>query len=232
VEAFELIHAHCERLKPSLELVRNTWLYPLICILAGWVIRLGIFLYFGLSGMAMRFVCDTFLASAVVATLVWALLKMAFVRQVVDQLLLQIPVVRETLIRLSVTLFFATFRLTYESGGLDVVAMFDLALRTVRNSAIARDLRRARPVLQENGAFEDAFGQPLLLEDSIKSSITAGALSGHLGSSLEQVVKSESMQLEITLTLFNRVFQRLVAYSVALSIVGTFLVCFAYSPSR
>jgi type II secretory pathway component PulF len=129
-------------------------------------------------------------------------------------------------------LFFATFRLIYESGGLDVVAMFDLALLTVRNSAIARDLQRSRPVLMDNGAFEDAFGQPVLLEDSIKSSIASGALSGHLGASLEQIVKSESMQLEITLSLFNRIFQRVVAYSVALSIVGTFLVCFAYTPSR
>lgn len=45
VEAFQLLHQHCRRIAPSERLVRNTWLYPLVCVVFGWVIRTGIFLY-------------------------------------------------------------------------------------------------------------------------------------------------------------------------------------------
>ena len=232
VEAFQLIHDHCQRLKPSLELVRNTWLYPLICILSGWLIRAGLFLYFGLYYFAWLFVRDTFLTAGLLALAVWALLRIELVKQTVDGAILRIPLVGPTQIRLSVVLFFSTFRLVYEAGGLGVLVMFDLAAQTVSNLAIRKDFLSARAVLEENGAFEDAFGEPLLLEDHLKSSIAAGALSGHLGSSLDQIIKSQRAELDVKLDLFNRIFYRLVALSVAMSIVGTLLLCLNYSPPK
>src|SRR5207342_378230 len=94
----------------------------------------------------------------------------------VDGLLLQLPVVRETLVRLGIVLFFSTFRLAYEAGGMGVMAVFDVALATVQNTAIRQDLSKARPVLKDNGSFEDAFNEPELLDDSVKSTIAAGAV--------------------------------------------------------
>jgi type II secretory pathway component PulF len=143
--------------------------------------------------------------------------------------LLQIPFVRKVQIRLAMALFFATFRLAYEAGGLAVLTIFDLALQTVGNLAIRKDLLSARAVLEENGAFEDAFNEPVLIEDELKSSIAAGALSGHLGTSLGQIVKVETAALELSLERFNRIFQRLIAFGVTLSIVGTLLLCLSYS---
>jgi type II secretory pathway component PulF len=229
VEAFQLIYEHSERLKLPMTVVRNTWLYPLVCVVVGWIIRLGLFLGFGMYGMAWQFALDTFGSLALLTVMTYLLLQIPVVKQGVDRLLLQLPLVRETLIRHSVVLFFATFKLAYEAGGSAVTTLFDIALATVGNSAVRRDLHRARDVLEANGGFEDAFQEPALLEDSIKSSIAAGALSGHLVSTLAQIVKTESMELEISLDKFNRIFQRLVAFGVAMSIVGTFLMCFFYS---
>jgi type II secretory pathway component PulF len=47
VEAFQLLYHYCYRIGPSVRLVRNTWLYPLIIIVFGWIIRTGVFVYFG-----------------------------------------------------------------------------------------------------------------------------------------------------------------------------------------
>ena len=73
--------------------------------------------------------------------------------------------------------------------------------------------------------FEGAGLVLLLAAAGINVSIAAGALSGHLGTSLDQVVKVESRELEIALEKFNRVFQRLVAFTVAMSLVDAILAC-------
>lgn len=229
VEAYRLIHDHCERLKPASLAVRNAWLYPLVCILAGWSIRLAIFLYFGKYHLAWLFLRDTMGSSALLALLGLALSKTEYFRLWIDSLILQLPVIGETQRRLGTLLFLSTFRLIYEAGGLPVLSIVDLSLRTVGNRALRLDFARIRPVLAENGGFEDAFTEPLLLEDHVKGWIATGALSGSLGTALDQIVRSESQQLEHSLDLFNRIFQRLVAFGVAMSIVGTLLLCLSYS---
>jgi type II secretory pathway component PulF len=224
LEAYQLIHAHCDRLGPSLRLVRNTWLYPLICILAGWCIRLAIVLYFGAFNMAWLLVRGL-LGWGFFAGVGWGILRTPFGRLAADSAVLQLPFIREAVVRASIVLFFATFRLGYEAGGLGVLQVLDLALATVRNRVIREDLAQARPVLEESGSFEAAFAEPSFLNDAIKSSIAAGSVSGHLGTSLEQIVRAETMDLELSLEIFNRIFQRLVAYGVAMSVVGTILFC-------
>ena len=225
VEAFQLLDHHCRRIGPSMRLVRNTWLYPLVCIVFGWIIRTGIFVYFGRYDAAWHFVCATFGTGSLLVLLGWLLFKIQPVKRVVDLVLLQIPLVRETELRLAVVLFFATFRLAYEAGGLGVVVMFDLAWQTVRNDAIRRDLLKARQILAQNGTFGDAFGKSALLEDDLKELINTGSISGKLDRSLTQIVETATLQLEMTLWTFNQFFQRLVAFSVAMSIVETVLIC-------
>lgn len=110
--------------------------------------------------------------------------------------------------------------------------MVDLALRTVRNSAIRKDLAAVRPILEEHGTFEEAFSQPSILEPPIKGLMATGALSGHLEASLDQVVSMTAQQLEFTLNLFNQVFFRLFAFGVAMSIIGTLMMCISYAPAR
>ncbi len=222
-EAFELIHEHGRRLTPTLKLVRNTWLYPLVCIVSGWVIRVGLLVFFGHSEMAGLFICDLVLSLTPSVLIVWLLVRTRWSRAVIDHCLLQLPVVREAVIRFSVTLFFATFRLGYDAGDLSVLSVFDLALATVRNSAVRKDLLKARPVLDEYGSFGDAFSEPALLNDRIKGFIATGAVSGHLGSSLDRIVESETLDLENSLEKVNRVVYILVVYGVAMSIAGTLL---------
>ena len=225
VEAFQLLYHHCYRIGPSVRLVRNTWLYPLICIVFGWIFRTGVFLYFGKYQAARHFVYATFGTGLLFTLSGWLLFKIQPVKRLVDLILLQIPVIRETEIRLAVVLFFATFRLAYETGGLGVVLTFDLAWQTVRNAAIRQDLLNARRILAQNGTFEDAFAQSALLGDDLKAMITTGSLSGQLDRCLTRIVETATQQLELTLQIFNQLFQRLVTLTVAMSIVETVFLC-------
>jgi general secretion pathway protein F len=224
-EAFQLLADHCRRVGPSMRLVRNTWLYPLVCIVFGWILRTGVFVYFGRHQAAWHFVGATFGTGLLLALSGWLLFKIQWVKRVIDLVLLQIPLLRETEIRSAVVLFFGTFRLAYEAGGLGVVHMFDLAWPTVRNAAIRQDLLPARSILEQNGTFGDAFEKPALLADDIKGMINTGSISGQLDQSLVQIVATATQQLGLTLQIFNQFFQRLVAFLVAMSVVETVLIC-------
>jgi type II secretory pathway component PulF len=228
VEAFQLLSRHSRRIAPSVRLVRNTWLYPLILVVFGWIIRIGVFLYFGKPAAAWHFFLGSFGICSLLVLAGWLLLKRREMKEAVDSLLLQIPVVREAELGLGKALFFAAFRLTYEAGGLGVVTLFDLASETIRNSAMRQDWLKARPVLEQNGAFEDAFGQLTLLEDRFKGLIATGSISGRLDQMLDKLVVLVTEQLEFTLQAFNNIFQHIVAFSVAMSIVETIAVCTSF----
>jgi type II secretory pathway component PulF len=86
-------------------------------------------------------------------------------------------------------------------------------------------LSKARAVLDQNGTFEDAFGQLTLLEDRFKGLIATGSTSGRLDEMLDKLVALVTEQLEFTLQAFNNVFQRIVAFCVAMSIVETITIC-------
>jgi general secretion pathway protein F len=224
-EAFQLLYQYCQQIGPSLRVVRNTWLYPLICIVFGWIIRMGIFIYFGKYLAAAWFAVTAFGLSSLLVLAGWLLFRLPPVKRGIDFLLLQIPVLRETELRLGFVLFFSTFRLTYEGGGLSVIQMFDLALATVRNDALRRDLLPAREILAEHGTIGDAFEESTLLDPETKGLIHTGSLSGKLDQCINKIVEKAAWQLELTLRMFNQIFQRLVVFCVAMSIVETVLMC-------
>ena len=79
--------------------------------------------------------------------------------------------------------------------------------------------------MDQNGTFEDAFGQLILLEDRFKGLIATGSMSGRLDQTLDKLVALETQDLEFRLQAFNNVFQRIVAFCVAMSIVETITIC-------
>jgi type II secretory pathway component PulF len=65
----------------------------------------------------------------------------------------------------------------------------------------------------------------LISEFGFKGLIATGSISGRLDEMLDKLVALVTEQLEFTLQAFNNVFQRIVAFSVAMSIVETIAVC-------
>jgi type II secretory pathway component PulF len=225
VETLQLLERHCTRLGPTLRVVRNTWLHPLVCVLFGWIIRAGIFIWFGKYHTALHFLAATCGSAALLTFAGWLAFQLAPVKQMIDGILLQLPLIRDVELRLAEVWFFTTFRLAYEAGNLGVLTVFDLALATVRNVLIRRDLLQARPILEEHGGFGLAFEQPALLDDELKGLIHTGAVSGKLDQTLGRIVEQATGQLELKLQLFIQIFQRIVVLAVAMSIVETILIC-------
>ena len=225
VETWQLLERHCTRLGPTLRVVRNTWLHPLVCIVFGWLIRAGIFVYFGKYHTALHFLAATCGSTALLALAGWLAFKLAPVKRLIDATFLQLPLIREIELRLAEVWFFTTFRLGYAAGNLGVLPLFDLALATVRNAAIRQDLAQARPILEDHGGFDLAFEQPALLDVELKGLIFTGAVSGKLDETLDHIVEQSTWQLEHKLQLFNQIFQRVVVFAVAMSIVETLLIC-------
>ena len=64
-----------------------------------------------------------------------------------------------------------------------------------------------------------------LLEDRFKGMIATGSASGKLDQTLTQLVALVTQQLEFTLQTFNNIFQRVVAFCVAMSIIETVMIC-------
>ncbi|HYA79043.1 MAG TPA: hypothetical protein VED19_00875, partial [Candidatus Nitrosopolaris sp.] len=64
-----------------------------------------------------------------------------------------------------------------------------------------------------------------LLEDRFKGTIATGSASGKLDQTLTQLVASVTQQLELTLQTFNNIFQRVVTFCVAMSIIETVVIC-------
>jgi len=81
--------------------------------------------------------------------------------------------------------------------------------------------RRLGPSL----SFGDAFARLTLLETRFKGMIATGAISGQLDRSLSAIVEEATSQLDAALQAFNQVFQRVVAFCVAMSIVETVFPC-------
>jgi type II secretory pathway component PulF len=224
-EAWQLIRDHAMRVAPSVRLIRNTWLYPSVCILFGWIVRATMILYFGKHAAARDFVFASFGSALLGVSFCWLLYNTEPVRHLVDTLILQLPLIREAEIRIAVVLFFATFRLAYVAGGLSVINMFDLSLATIRNRAIRRDFAKAREALLRYDTFGDAFERVEVLESRIKGSINTGAIAGQLDVSLGRIVEDAKDRLEETLNMFNSIFQRIVSFCVAMSIVETVFLC-------
>ncbi|HAB19641.1 MAG TPA: type II secretion system F family protein [Verrucomicrobiota bacterium] len=229
VEAFRLVENYCRRLGPAMEAVRKAWLFPLIGVLVGWTARLTLYIGFGLYVQAGQFLRDTAGTVLVLGLAGWLVGRIPLVKTMLDRLRLEIPVVREVEIALSLSLFLSVFRLLYSAGGMDVISMLNHALETVRNSVVRRDLLQVRTVVEQDGGLDDAFLKPSLLPPNLSGIIAASAVAGRLDEGLERAAAQALATLESSLEVFNRIAFRVVSFSVATSIAGTILVCLSYS---
>jgi type II secretory pathway component PulF len=229
VEAFRLVEFYCQHLRPALTAVRKTWLVPVICVVFGWTVRLGLFVGFGLYFQAGQFLRDTAGTVLALGMAGWILTKPPAVKEIWDRMMLGLPVVREVEIALSVSLFLSAFRLLYSTGGLSVIRMVDHALATVRNSVVRRDLLQIRTVIEQGGTLEDAFLKPSLFSPNQSGIIATSAAAGRLDEGLERAASQALGELESSLDVFNRFFHRAVTASVTASIVGTVWICLNYS---
>lgn len=225
VEAFRFLHECCLRINPTLVLVRSVWLYPLLIIMFGWLARMVIMVYFGAYGAAWQTFLGFGTQLGLLALVIYGVARVPALASVRDWGALQFPMAREVVIGLSQVLFFGSFSLLLKTGGIEVLRILEYAAEAVGNSVVRSDFLNARPVFVQHGSFEAAFSRVRLLDSGQKSIIATSAMAGCLEDGLERIVKVAQEDLERTLNRFNAIFQRLVVFSVSMSIVGTLWMC-------
>ena len=223
VEAFNYLCDYCRKLIPAAEIVRKTWLYPVVLIIFGWSVRCGLYLVFDSVQRAGMFFLDTFVKFGVVVAVVAVFLQLDIVKTVVDLIQLQLPFIREAMVDFSTDLFFRTFNLMYRTGGIHMAKMVEMASQTLGNSVVRKDFMRSYNKLLAGGSVQDGFAGSKLLKDVYKKEIAVGSLSGELDRSLDTITRISSQTLTFRLTIFTNIFCRIISYTVAMGIVATIL---------
>jgi len=224
VEAFEYLCDYCHKLRPAAEIVRKTWLYPIVLIAFGWLVRSLLYWIFDSPGAAWQFAQGTFVKFGIIAALFYIVLKLRPARVLFDWIKLQLPLWRETEIDFSINIFFRALNLMYRTGGIHIAKMADMASGTLGNTLIRKDFMRVQDGLLAGESIQESFSGPKLLARVYKDEIAVGAVSGELDRCLDKICEISSRMLTMRLERFNNISLRVVSYSVAMSIVFTVLM--------
>jgi type II secretory pathway component PulF len=223
VEAFEYLCDYCHKLRPAAKIIRQTWLYPIVLIVFGWLVRSMLYLIFDSPGTAWQFAQGTFVKFGIIAAIIYVVLKLRPARVLFDWIKLQLPLLRETQIDFSIDIFFRTLNLVYKTGGIHIARMVEMASLTIANSLIKKDFLRARQPLLDGEPIAESFSRQRLVPQVYKDEIAVGAVSGELARCLNKICEISSRMLEMRLKIFNNIFLRIISYAVAMSIVFTVL---------
>ena len=220
-EAFAYLAEHCALLVRPGRLVRNTWLFPILIVLLGSVIKIALYAVFAPRAAAVAYAGDTLLSYAIAAAVVGAVLILPQTKAILDRIELAIPVLRETECDLAANRFFHALNLVYSTGGMRVEAMIRLAAQSVGNRAIRAELLQAAQAVEAGATIAEAFAAPQVVSVEYKEMIHAGEVAGRLEQALATICRLTAQALEERLKTFNRIFQRVLGLAVVASVAGT-----------
>ena len=221
VEAFEYLCDYCHKLRPAAKFVRKTWLYPIVMIVFGWLVRLVLYYIFDSPGTAWKFAQGTFVKFGIIVAILYVVLRLRQAKVLFDWIKLQLPLLRETQIDFSVDIFFRTLNLMYKTGGIHIARMVEMASLTIANSLIKKDFLRAHQPLLDGETIAETFSSQKLVPQVYKDEIAVGSVSGELDRCLDKICEISSQMLEMRLEIFNNIFLRIVSFAVGFSIAFT-----------
>lgn len=220
-EALEYLQQHCLLLVAPSKAMRNTWLFPLIIVATGSLIKMAAYVVFAPVMVALVYAARTLLDYGIVAAVLYVVYKVPQAKSIVDRAKLLVPVLGQAERELAVNRFFHAFNLVYSTGGMRVEAMIKLAAATVDNDLLRSDFLRALSVIEARGSITEAFAAVIAIAEEHKALITAGEEGGKLEEAFATISRLTGESVRHRLTMFNQIFFRIVAAMVMLSIVFT-----------
>lgn len=222
VEAFAFLTSHCKLLAGPASTIRNLWFFPLVILLFGSVLRIGItFLMGGIGeGTATAFLE---LLSWLQLGVVVAVVMLTPVRYFFDQVRLSVPMLGALEREIAVHRFFRVMALLYSVGSIRVEEMIRMAAQTVGNHAARIDLLRAAEAIENQSTVPDAFQRVKILTESERACIDVGDLSGALEVSFDQIADETGASLIAKIKYVEPILFRVMTALVALSVISTFL---------
>jgi len=220
-ESLRYLERHCALLAEPARKMRNTWLCPLVILVLGWVVGMIARLFSASPIELLGFVIQSVFAYGGIVVLVLFAYSTPQGRSFLERLKLSIPLFGPIERDTAINRFFHVLNLLYSTGGMRVEAMIELAVQTVGNSVVRKDLLRSTEVIEKGGSISDAFAKPDMVAEEHKAIIQVGEESGSLEVAFDTISRVTAEAVDWRLTVFKQLFYRLFMPPVVLSIVIT-----------
>lgn len=220
-ETFSSLSLYSQHTLPVRENTRKIWFYPLIIITFGILIQMGLFGFF--LGFKSHFFIATFFALIKLIILVLVigyLSQKETVKMLFDKIKLQIPLLREFQIDLSINQFFSYLLLLYTSN-INVITSVAYAADTVENLAVRKSLLDAIPFLRRGETMHRSLSQSPYIIPGFLERIDVCEQGGKLDEAFRDIAKKTSETSEQRMEIVYRTLFRIQAFATGMSIVGT-----------
>lgn len=225
VETFVFLESCCKQLASTQRVATRAWLCPIAILAFGWTLRLCALLFFFRFRQAGLLALQGVTIGVVACAIYFVVRCCDRCRFWVDAVRLQLPLIRETDIDLSVCLYLCTFDLMYRTGGMAVDRMAEYARATVPNVVIREDMRRISSALGDRHSFASAFGKSAFIQKEYADEIASAAQVGRLEEAFQTVSRIAAEAMRHRLDLTNRFLWRVLALTATAAVAATLAMC-------
>jgi len=212
-----------EDIGPLAHRIRTAWLVPLVIFLSGWAVSTGIMAWVkGFSFVVPRM---RTLGTPVILVVVVILLSRYWpeARRFLHRVALQLPFLRELSIDLSLFHFFRTFNMMYGSG-LSVHIMIEQSIRTVENVAVADELKKSLPLLEQGKRIAQSLAVSPYIPPLYIDEIKVGEDSGEVEQALARVAELSRAKASSKIEGLSFLLQPIILLNAIISVGVTYLV--------
>lgn len=164
------------------------------------------------------------LVIAAMAGGVFALVKLweqSFFKRFIDNLLLNIPLVRDFVRYINLSSFFTVLNVAYESG-VTIVSALELGISTISNSVIKQEGEISKKLVDKGGVLSQSFLRSNLLPPVFNTLIVTGEKSGRLGQMFRDIAIGIDKRLDMVTNALSKAFEP--ALLVIIGIVVGYIV--------
>lgn len=164
------------------------------------------------------------LVIAAMAGGVFALIKLweqSFFKRFIDNLLLNIPLVRDFVRYINLSSFFTVLNVAYESG-VTIVSSLELSISTISNSVIKEEGEISKKLVDKGGILSQSFLRSNLLPPVFNTLIVTGEKSGRLGQMFRDIAIGIDKRLDMVTNALSKAFEP--ALLVIIGIVVGYIV--------
>jgi type IV pilus assembly protein PilC len=185
-EALRFLERHCKLLAKPANAIRNAWLAPLVIMLFGTTIKLGICVAMLPLTRFFATAIEELRGYATLALIAIVLVARPF-RPLIDPIKLAIPWIGAAERELAMNRFFQVLAMMYATGGRRVDSMIRFSAICISNVAVRQDLLQAAAQIEQGESLPQAFEEVRYVTPSEKEVIATGDLSGTLERAFERI---------------------------------------------
>jgi type II secretory pathway component PulF len=203
--------------------VRAGWLGPLAIIVTGTVLTILAHLVFASFRAAAAYAFDALQEYAIYGAVAWLAFFTAPGKQLLDQMVVALPWLRELARDVAANRFFHTMNVLYSTGGMRVETMIRNAAKCIDNHVLRADYDRAAQAIESGETIGEAFAVPTMIPVEHKTTLRSGDEAGKLEEAFHFVARRTGEDVECRVRRFREIACRVVGFFVMMSLAFTLM---------